>query len=133
MDIFYPKYIPKKGAKKQMAYQIPRNVRGEGRILFIFSTKALITTGIFAGVGAIIWWILSMCGVGTVGLIITLVLAVIGFGIGTLKMPNTTAFEITRKTAGENIDDVILRWIKFKMKSKKKIYVYTEGGTKDDR
>lgn len=29
-----------------MAYQIPRNVRGEGRILFIFSTKALITTGI---------------------------------------------------------------------------------------
>ena len=40
---------------------------------------------------------------------------------------------MTRKTGGENIDDVILRWIKFKMKSKKKIYVYTEGGTKDDR
>ena len=52
---------------------------------------------------------------------------------GTLKVPNTTAFEITRKTSGENIDDVILRWLKFKMKSKKKIYVYTEGGTKDDR
>lgn len=29
-----------------MAYQIPRNVKGEGRILFIFSTKALIYTGI---------------------------------------------------------------------------------------
>ena len=35
-----------------MAYQIPRNVKGEGRILFIFSTKALITTGIGAAVGA---------------------------------------------------------------------------------
>lgn len=29
-----------------MAYQIPRNVKGEGRILFIFSTKALIYTGV---------------------------------------------------------------------------------------
>lgn len=109
-----------------MAYQIPRNVRGEGRILFIFSTKALITTGIGAGVGAIIWWITGMMGIGTVGLIIMLVLAVLGFGIGTLKVPNTTAFEVTRKTAGENIDDVILRWIKFKFKNKRKIYVYME-------
>ncbi len=116
-----------------MAYQIPRNVKGEGRILFIFSTKALISTGIAAGIGAIIWWILNMCGISTVGLIITIVFAVIGYGIGTLKMPNTPAFEVTRKTAGENIDDVIIRWIKFKFQSKKKIYVYTEGGTKDDR
>ncbi len=61
------------------------------------------------------------------GLIITAILAVIGFGIGTLKVPNTTTFEVTRKTAGENIDDVILRWLKFKFQSKKKIYVYTEG------
>lgn len=28
-----------------MPYQIPRNVKGEGRILYIFSTKALIYTG----------------------------------------------------------------------------------------
>ena len=116
-----------------MAYQIPRNVKGEGRILFVFSTKALITTGIGAGIGACFWWILKTLGFGTVGVIILLVFAGIGFGIGTLKVPNTTAFEVTRKTAGENIDDVILRWIKFKFKSKKKIYVYTEGGTKDDR
>ncbi len=109
-----------------MAYQIPRNVRGEGRILFIFSTKALITTGIGAGVGAIIWWLTGMMGIGTVGLIIMLVLAVLGFGIGTLKVPNTSAFEVTRKTGGENIDDVILRWIKFKLNNKKKIYVYME-------
>lgn len=55
-----------------------------------------------------------------------IIFAIIGFGIGTLKVPNTTAFEITRKTAGENIDDVIIRWLKFKFKSKRKIYVYTE-------
>ena len=116
-----------------MAYQIPRNVKGEGRILFVFSTKALITSGIGGAFGLIFWWIFGMMGLSTVGIIITIVLAAIGFGIGTLKVPNTTAFEVTRKTAGENIDDVILRWIKFKFKSKKKIYVYTEGGTKDDR
>lgn len=69
----------------------------------------------------------------TVGIIITIILAGIGFAIGTLKVPNTVAFEVTRKTAGENIDDVIMRWLKFKFNSKKKIYVYTEGGTKDDR
>ena len=27
-------------------YNIPRNVKGEGRILFIFSTKALISTAV---------------------------------------------------------------------------------------
>ena len=37
-----------------MAYPVPRNVKGEGRILFIFSTKALITTGIGAAVRSII-------------------------------------------------------------------------------
>lgn len=116
-----------------MAYQIPRNVKGEGRILFIFSTKALITSGIGGAFGLIFWWILGMFDLGTVGLIITIIFATIGFGIGTLKVPNTTAFEVTRKTAGENIDDVIMRWLKFKFKSKRKIYVYTEGGTKDDR
>lgn len=116
-----------------MAYQIPRNVKGEGRILFIFSTKALITTGIGAAVGLVFWWIFKTVGLSAVGVIFLIIFALIGFGIGTLKVPNTTAFEITRKTAGENIDDVILRWIKFKMKSKKKIYVYTEGGTKDDQ
>ena len=38
-------------------------------------------------------------------------------------MPDTNSFEITKKTGGENIDDVIKRWFKFKMQ-KNKIYVY---------
>ncbi len=116
-----------------MPYQIPRNVKGEGRILFIFSTKALIYTAVGGGIGIFLWWILKMIGLGTIGIGFIVVLAVLGFGIGTLKVPNSVAFDITRKTGGENIDDVIMRWIKFKTKNKKKIYVYTEGGTKDDR
>lgn len=116
-----------------MAYQIPRSVKGEGRILFIFSTKALIYTGIGAGVGSIFWLIFESIGLGIAGVIIMILMALIGYAIGTFKIPNSVAFEITRKTGGENIDDVIMRWIKFKTKNKNKIYVYTEGGTKDDR
>ena len=32
-------------------YYLPRNVKGEGRILFIFSTKALIYTAVGATIG----------------------------------------------------------------------------------
>ena len=116
-----------------MAYQIPRNVKGEGRILFIFSTKAMIYTAVGLAVGGVLWYILKMMSLGIVGIIFMILFALIGFAIGTFKVPNSVAFDITRKTGGENIDDVILRWLKFKTKNKNKIYVYTEGGTKDDR
>lgn len=112
-------------------YEIPRNYKGEGRILYIFSTKGLIYTCVGAGIGLIFYFILKMLGFSMVGIIITLIFAVIGFVIGTLKVPESTAFEITKKTGGENIDDVILRWIKFK-KNGKKVYVYKlEEETKD--
>ncbi len=116
-----------------MAYQIPRNVKGEGRILFIFSKKGLIFTVAGGVIGFFLFWIFSTLGLTVVGIIFFLLFAVIGFGIGTLKVPNTSAFEITKKTGGENLDDVIFRWLKFKFKNKKKIYVYTEEVTKDDR
>ena len=106
-------------------YEIPRNYKGEGRILYIFSTKALIYTSVGAGIGIIFYFIFKMIGLGIVGLIITALLGLIGFCIGTLKIPESNAFEITRKAGGENIDDVIIRWIKFK-KNGKKIYIYAK-------
>lgn len=106
-------------------YEIPRNYKGEGRILFIFSTKALIYSVIGAAIGLIFYFIFNMLGFTIVGLVITVIFAAIGFGIGTFKIPETTAFEVTKKTGGENIDDVIVRWIKFK-KNGNKVYVYKE-------
>lgn len=112
-------------------YEIPRDYKGEGRILYIFSTKGLIYTCVGAGIGLIFYLVFKILGMSMVGLIITLIFAVIGFAIGTLKMPETTAFQITKKTGGENIDDVILRWIKFK-KNGNKVYIYkSEEETKD--
>ena len=106
-------------------YNLPRNVKGEGRILFIFSTKGLITTCVGGGIGLIFYFIFSMLKLKTAGIVTTLVFAVIGYAIGMLKVPNAGGLEITRKTGGEDIDDVIKRYIKFKT-NKKKYYVYTK-------
>ncbi len=112
-------------------YYIPRNVKGESRILMIFSVKGLIYTAIGAGIGLLFYFIFSAIGLNILGWICIAVLGAAGFVIGTLKVPNTNAFEITKKTGGENIDDVIKRAIKFKQ-AKKKIYVYKED-TKDEQ
>lgn len=106
-------------------HNVPRNVKGEGRILAIFSTKALIYTAVGGFIGLIFYWLFSLIKLSYVGIAIALIFAVIGFIIATFKVPNSTTFDITRKTGGENIDDVILRLIKFK-KKKKRIYLYTK-------
>ena len=118
-------------------YNLPRNVKGEGRILFIFSVKALVYTAIGVGAGLIFYLIFSYMNLSAVGLLITGIFGLIGFIIGTFKMPDSTAFEITKKTGGENIDDVIIRFVKFKMQ-KNKVYLYRskdmqiEEETKDE-
>lgn len=112
-------------------YEIPRDYKGEGRILYVFSMKALMYTTIGAGIGMIFYFIFSLLGLNVVGIIITVIFGAIGFSIGTFKMPNSRKFQITEKTGGENIDDIIKRYIKFKQK-KNKIYVYMKEETKDE-
>lgn len=112
-------------------YNIPRNVKGEGRILYIFSTKGLIYTTVGVAVGSLFFFLFKTIGITFVGVIIMILLGLIGFVVGTFKMPETTAFEITRKTGGENIDDVIKRAFKF-YKNRRRIYIYKEEETKDE-
>ena len=66
---------------------------------------------------------------GIPGLVAALILAAIGFGIGTLKMPDTNRYDITRKTGGENLDTILLKLIKFKARGKR-IYTYTKEENK---
>jgi len=112
-------------------YEIPRNYKGEGRILFIFSTKALIYTVIGATVGLIFYLLFSMFNLKTLGLIIVGIFGLIGFSIGTFKIPESNAFKFTKLTGGENIDDIIIRWLKFKKKGNK-VYIYKEEDAKDE-
>lgn len=113
-------------------YLIPRNTKGENRILMIFSTKALIYTAIGASIGFLFYLIFNMLSIGFIGIIITILLAIIGFCIGTLKVPKIDKFNVTKQTAGENIDDVIKRSFKF-YKDKNRIYIYKKGDTKDGK
>ena len=50
-------------------YYIPRNYKGETRILYIFTTKSLITTAIGAGGGSIFFFILTAVGLKMPGII----------------------------------------------------------------
>ena len=99
--------------------------KASGRILYIFSTKALLYTGGGVIIGIIFYLIFSALGMGVVGIIIIAVLGLIAYAIGTFKVPNIETFKITKKTGGEAIDDVIKRGIKFSMK-KRKIYTYAK-------
>lgn len=103
-------------------YEIPRNYKGEGRILYIFSTKGLIYTVIGLALGLVFYFIFKVLGMSIIGIGIDVFFGVIGFVIGTLKMPDTRKFEFTKKTGGENIDNIIKRWIKFK-RNNNKIYI----------
>lgn len=106
-------------------YNLPRSVKGEGRILFIFTGKSMIYTVVAGAIGLIFYFIFSLFDLRMVGLIITAMFALLGFIIGTIKMPNMGKFKFTQKTGGENIDDVIKRAIKFRTRGRK-IYIYKE-------
>lgn len=106
-------------------HEIPRDVKGEGRILYIFSTKGLIYTVVGAIPGLMFYLLFKSIGLGIVGIIGLVLLALIGFCIGTFKVPEIEAFKFTKKVGGENIDDVIKRALNFKKKNNR-IYVYTE-------
>ncbi len=105
-------------------YNIPRNLRGESRILYIFTVKGLITTAGGTLVGALFYLLFMIVGLKTAGLVVLGVFALIGFGIGTIRIPSVAGLQFTKKIAGDSLDDVILKYIKFKRN--KKIYVYTK-------
>ena len=64
-----------------------------------------------------------------ISFIVTIILIAIfggiGFGIGTLKIPESSSLQISRKAGGERIDEILLKAIKFKLK-KNRIYLYTK-------
>lgn len=105
------------------SYYIPSNkLKGEGRILYIFTTKSLIYTAVGGIVGLIFYALFSILGLKTIGIIITALLAIIGYGIGTIKFPSNGNSKISKNVGGDSIDEVILNYIKFKKNSK--LYTY---------
>ena len=97
----------------------------------IFSTKSLLWTAGTSVIGLIFYLIFKSLKLGKIGLIFLILFALIGFIIGTFKMPPIESFKVCRQTAGENLDDIIIRAIKFKLK-KNKIYVYAKEEKDND-
>jgi hypothetical protein len=91
--------------------------------------KALIYTAIGGAFGLIFYYIFSLIKWTYVGIGFAVGFAAIGFAAGTFKIPENSSLEIMRKAGGLNIDEAILRYIKFKQK-KNRIYLYTKEGKK---
>lgn len=108
-------------------HYIPRNVKGEGRLLYIFTTKSLITSAIGGTIGFILFYIFSALGIKVVGIILLAIFALLGFGIGTIKIPRINGIKFTKNVAGDSIDEIIVRYIKFKLN--KKMYTYIDTNT----
>lgn len=105
-------------------YYVPRSVKGEGRILYIFTIKSLVFTIATGLIGAGIWLLLdSIIGIGLIpGLIITGIFGAIGFIFITIKIPDSPLMGVFRKAGGEYLSNIIVRFFTFK--NRRKIYIY---------
>ena len=106
------------------AYFVPRSVKGESRILFIFTVKSFVLTLAFGSIGVLIWFLLgSFITVPlALGLVLVGITGAVGYIIGAVTIPDTPMMGPLRKAGGENISDILLRLIAFR--GKKKIYLY---------
>lgn len=122
-------------------YYVPRNVKGESRILYIFTLKSFAVTLAFGLVGALIYFILSsFINMSIVtAIVLVAIFGGIGFALAEVKIPDTPMMGPFRKAGGENIGAMILRIMFFKRKKKFYLYNYkrqykkqvTNGGEKD--
>lgn len=111
-------------------YTVPRSVKGEGRILYIFSVKSLITTIIGAVCGVPFYFLFSLVGLTVVGFIAIGIFAIVGYFIGILTIPDNPIFGNLRKAGGEKVSDILIRTVTFT--KRKKIYVYRPWKIKVD-
>ena len=103
---------------------IPREIDGDARILLIFTPKGFIGTLIGIGIGAFFYSFAAAFGAALVGWVLLAICAIIGFIVGQVKIPESNAFSLFKKTGGEYIKDVIAKYLAFR--KKRRIYLYDE-------
>ncbi len=103
---------------------IPREIDGDARILLIFTPKGFIGTLIGIGIGAFFYSFAAAFGAVLVGWVLLAICAIIGFIVGQVKIPESNAFSLFKKTGGEYIKDVIAKYLAFR--KKRRIYLYDE-------
>ena len=104
-------------------YIIPRNYKGETRILYIFSVKSLATTAIGAVIGSVFYLLFGVImGIQVLGLIFVALFGLIGYIIGAFKIPTISGLPFTKKIGGESMDVIIRRYIMFRTQKKRYSY-----------
>ena len=119
------------------SYYVPRSVKGESRILYIFTIKSFAATLAFGLVGVLIYFLLkTFIPISIWGAIIIIaIFAAIGYALSSITIPDVPMMGPLRKAGGENIGAMIIRALSFKRK--KKIYLYnykrevTKGGERN--
>lgn len=102
-------------------HEIPRESKNEGKILYFFNGRSILTTLIGMAIGFMIGYILNNF-IPTIGMIIGLGLfGAIGFMVGTVKIPEIISLPITKSISGMYIDEAIVKYIKFKKRRSLKI------------
>ena len=106
------------------SYYVPRNAKGESRILYIFTIKSFVTTLVCGGLGALIrFMIKSVIEMSVFTVIISIIpFAAVGYCIAAWKIPDIPLMGPLQKAGGENVMDILFRLASFG--SKKKIYIY---------
>lgn len=105
------------------SYYIPSNkLKGEGRFLYIFTTKGLIYTAVGAAIGLLFYLLFKYIGLKPVGITILVIFSVIGYGVGSIKIPETSTGKLGRNYGGDYIDEIIMKYITFKRS--RKVYLY---------
>lgn len=111
-------------------YYIPRNLKGNSRILYIFTIKSLLYTGVGAAIGLIFYFIFAVIlRLQNVGVVAIAIFAAIGFAIGSVKIPRLSGIASTKNVAGDSLDEVIKRYMLFRNNRK----VYSYAVTRDDK
>lgn len=104
-------------------YYIPNNkLKGESRILYIFTGKSLIATGIGAAFGSIFYFIIRAIGHPYIGFMIMVLFAIIAYLIVTIKVPTVGTTRLTKTVGGESLDQIIKEYVVFR--KNRKIYSY---------
>ena len=107
---------------------IPREVEGEGRILIIFSAKGFVGTLIGIVIGAMFFTFFDSVGASIIGGIFLILFGLAGFIIGQVKLPKSNSFNLLKKTGGDYVYEIIVKYFNFRQK--RKIYTYDKGGEK---
>jgi len=104
-------------------YYIPNNkLKGEGRILYIFTGKSLIATGIGAAIGSIPYLIIKSFGHPYIGFLVMVLFAIIAYLFVTIKVPTMGTTRLTKNVGGESLDQIFREYLIFK--KNRKVYSY---------